>query len=136
MAVKDMFAVTGTPEEHLDRLTRPRFHMMPEEIAFHMRTPAWCGRQAAGIAPACGQVIGDLLADNALDRLRAAQAIIGPAGRHYPAGGRLRACEGAVSSYYRRAGGAAISTAVLSFVVSEAAGGSGATTMVRRWSAQ
>ena len=25
----------------------------PEKIAFHMRTPAWCRRQAAGIGPAC-----------------------------------------------------------------------------------
>ena len=27
----------------------------PEKIAFHMRTPAWCRRQAAGIGPACEQ---------------------------------------------------------------------------------
>ena len=38
-----------------------------------MRTPAWCRRQAAGIGPACEQVIGELLADNALYRLRSAQ---------------------------------------------------------------
>jgi hypothetical protein len=54
----------------------------PEKIAFHMRTPAWCRRQAAGIGPACEQVIGDLLADNALYRLRAAQGVIGLADRH------------------------------------------------------
>ncbi len=30
----------------------------PEKIAFHMRTPAWCRRQAAAIGPACEQVIG------------------------------------------------------------------------------
>jgi transposase len=57
----------------------------PEKIAFHMRTPAWCRKQAAGIGPACGQVIGELLADNALYRLRSAQGIVGLADRHDPA---------------------------------------------------
>jgi transposase len=57
----------------------------PEKIAFHMRTPAWCRRQAAGIGPACEQVIGDLLAENALYRLRAAQGVVGLADRHDPA---------------------------------------------------
>lgn len=38
----------------------------PEKIAFHMRTPAWCRKQAAAVGPACGQVIAGLLADNAL----------------------------------------------------------------------
>ena len=40
-----------------------------------MRTPAWCRRQAAGIG-ACEQVIGELLADNALYRLRSAQGVM------------------------------------------------------------
>jgi hypothetical protein len=61
----------------------------PEKIAFHMRTPAWCRKQAAGIGPACEQVIGELLAENALYRLRAAQGVIGLADRHDP--GRLEA---------------------------------------------
>src|ERR1019366_2019925 len=56
----------------------------PEKIAFHMRTPAWWRRQAAGIGPACEQVIAGLLADNALYRLRAAQGVIGLAGRGDP----------------------------------------------------
>jgi hypothetical protein len=56
----------------------------PEKIAFHMRTPAWCRRQAAGIGPACEQVIAGLLADNALYRLRAAQGVIGLADKHDP----------------------------------------------------
>jgi transposase len=56
----------------------------PEKIAFHMRTPAWCRRQAAGIGPACEQLITGLLADNALYRLRAAQGVIGLADRHDP----------------------------------------------------
>jgi len=56
----------------------------PEKIAFHMRTPAWCRRQAAAIGPACEQVIAGLLADNALYRLRSAQGVIGLAGRNGP----------------------------------------------------
>ena len=56
----------------------------PEKIAFHMRTPAWCRKQAAGIGPACEQVIGELLAENALYRLRAAQGVAGLADKHDP----------------------------------------------------
>ena len=56
----------------------------PEKIAFHMRTPAWCRRQAKGTGPACEQVISELLADNALYRLRAAQGVVGLADRHDP----------------------------------------------------
>jgi Integrase core domain len=56
----------------------------PEKIAFHMRTPAWCRRQAAAIGPACEHLIGELLADNALYRLRSAQGVIGLADRHDP----------------------------------------------------
>jgi len=69
----------------------------PEKIAFHMRTPAWCRKQAASIGPACGQVISELLADNALYRLRAAQGIIGLADKHDP--GRLEAaCAKAIAA--------------------------------------
>ncbi len=46
----------------------------PEKIALHMRTPSWRRRQAAAIGPACEQVIGELLAANALYRLRSARA--------------------------------------------------------------
>src|SRR5215472_13277236 len=56
----------------------------PEKIAFHMRTPAWCRRQAAAIGPACEQVIAGLLAENALYRLRSAQGVVGLADRHDP----------------------------------------------------
>jgi hypothetical protein len=69
----------------------------PEKIAFHMRTPSWCRRQAAGIGPACEQVISELLADNALYRLRAAQGVIGLADKHQP--GRLEAaCAKAIAA--------------------------------------
>jgi hypothetical protein len=61
----------------------------PEKIAFRMRTPSWCRRRAAEIGPACAALIGELLADNALYRLRAAQGVLGLADKHQP--GRLEA---------------------------------------------
>ena len=54
----------------------------PEKIAFHMRTPTWCRRRAAEVGPACEAVIGELLAVNALFRLRAAQGVLGLADKH------------------------------------------------------
>jgi hypothetical protein len=54
----------------------------PEKVAHFMRTPAWCRRQAALIGPACTQVIDELMAENALYRLRAAQGVIGLGGKH------------------------------------------------------
>jgi len=69
----------------------------PEKIAFHMRTPAWCRKQAAAIGPACEQVISELLAENALYRLRAAQGVIGLADKHDPS--RLEAaCATAITA--------------------------------------
>jgi hypothetical protein len=65
------------------------FHITPEKIAFHMRTPAWCRKTAAGIGPACAELIGGLLEDNALYRLRAAQGVLHLADKHQP--GRLEA---------------------------------------------
>jgi len=61
----------------------------PEKIAFHMRTPSWCRKRAAEIGPACAALIGGLLEDNALYRLRAAQGVLGLADKHQP--GRLEA---------------------------------------------
>jgi len=69
----------------------------PEKIAFHMRTPAWCRRQAAAVGPSCEYLIGELLADNALYRLRAAQGVIGLADKHDPS--RLEAaCAKAIAA--------------------------------------
>jgi hypothetical protein len=69
----------------------------PEKIAFHMRTPAWCRKQAAAIGPACEYLIGELLAESALYRLRSAQGVIGLADKHDP--GRLEAaCAKAAAS--------------------------------------
>ncbi|MGH4019909.1 MAG: IS21 family transposase [Pseudonocardiaceae bacterium] len=61
----------------------------PEKIAFHMRTPTWCRNKATEIGPACQAVIDELLAENALFRLRAAQGVLGLADKHDP--GRLEA---------------------------------------------
>ncbi len=60
-------------------------HYPPEKIAFHMRTPTWCRKTAAEVGPACVQVIGGLLVDNALFRLRAAQGVLGLREKHSPA---------------------------------------------------
>jgi transposase len=69
----------------------------PEKIAFHMRTPQWCRRQAREVGPACEQLIGELLADNALYRLRAAQGVIGLSDKHDPS--RLEAaCAKAITA--------------------------------------
>ena len=60
-------------------------HYPPEKIAFHMRTPTWCRKTAAEVGSACEQVIGGLLVDNALFRLRAAQGVLGLREAHSPA---------------------------------------------------
>jgi len=62
-----------------------------------MRTPAWCRRQAAAIGPSCEYLIGELLAEGALYRLRAAQGVIGLADKHDPS--RLEAaCAKAIAA--------------------------------------
>lgn len=61
-----------------------RFHRTPEKIAFHMRTPVWCRAQAEKVGPACVELVGGLLAENALYRLRASQGVLGLADRHDP----------------------------------------------------
>jgi len=57
-------------------------HYPPEKIAFAMRTPTWCRTRAEQIGPACVKVIAGLLEVNALFRLRAAQGVLGQAGKH------------------------------------------------------
>ena len=57
-------------------------HYPPEKIAFAMRGPTWCRNRATQIGPSVVAVITDLLADNALFRLRAAQGVLGLADRH------------------------------------------------------
>jgi Integrase core domain len=56
----------------------------PDKVAFLQRTPAWCRSRAAEVGPACVEVISELLAVNALYRLRAAQGVLSLAERHTP----------------------------------------------------
>ena len=50
---------------------------LPEHRAgFFMRTPAWCTSQARMVGPACATLVGELLAVNALFRLRQAQGVL------------------------------------------------------------
>ena len=73
-------------------------HYPPEKIAFHMRTPTWCRRQAEKIGPACAGVIEALMAVNAIHRLRSAQGILGLAGRPNVGDARLEAaCDRALA---------------------------------------
>jgi transposase len=57
-------------------------HYPPDKIAFRMRTPTWCRTRAGEIGPNCVAVIVDLLAVDVLHRLRAAQGVVGLAGKH------------------------------------------------------
>lgn len=57
-------------------------HYPPERIAFTMRGPTWCRNRAIEIGPSVVAVIAELLAENALFRLRAAQGVLGLADRH------------------------------------------------------
>jgi transposase len=59
-------------------------HYPPEKIAFHMRTPTWCRTQSDQVGPACRMVIDELLAINALFRLRSAQGILRLADKYGP----------------------------------------------------
>jgi transposase len=54
----------------------------PGKIAFFQRTPAWCRRRAREVGPACTALINELLAENALYRLRAAQGVLGLGGKY------------------------------------------------------
>ena len=54
----------------------------PEKIAFFQRTPTWCRRRAAEHGPNVTAVIDELLAVNALHRLRAVQGILALADKH------------------------------------------------------
>ena len=54
----------------------------PEKVAFFMRTPTWCRRRASELGAHVTVVVAELLTDNALHHLRAAQGVIGLADRH------------------------------------------------------
>lgn len=51
-------------------------HMPPNALAFAMRDPQWCLKQAKAIGPQCQALIERLFADRVLEHLRAAQGVI------------------------------------------------------------
>jgi len=51
-------------------------HLPPEHLAYKMRDPQWCLKQAKAIGPACHELIQRLFGHRVLDRLRAAQGVI------------------------------------------------------------
>jgi len=56
---------------------------LPEhKTGFFMRTPVWCQSQAGLAGPACAALVGELLAVNALFRLRQAQGVLRLGQRH------------------------------------------------------
>lgn len=57
----------------------------PEKVAFFQRTPAWCRKHAAELGPSVAEIAEELMAVNALHRLRSVQGIIGLADKHDPA---------------------------------------------------
>lgn len=80
-----------------------RDHLPPKAAAFLAHDRAWCLQQAAVIGPACAELIGRLLADRLIERLRAAQGVIGLEKR-YGAARVDAACARALfhnSPYYR-----------------------------------
>jgi transposase len=57
-------------------------HYPPGKALYLQRTPDVCRRQATEIGPACTEVIEGLLASRPVDKLRAAQAVIGARERY------------------------------------------------------
>lgn len=51
-------------------------HLPPEHIAYKMRDPSWCLKQAEAVGPYCHSMIKRLFSDGVLDRLRSAQGVI------------------------------------------------------------
>ena len=51
-------------------------HMPPNALAWAMRDPQWCLKQAKGVGAQCKALIERLFADRVLDNLRAAQGVI------------------------------------------------------------
>jgi len=52
-------------------------HLPPNALAFKMRDPQWCLKQATEIGEHCQRLITSLFNDKVLDNLRAAQGIVG-----------------------------------------------------------
>ncbi len=56
----------------------------PEKVAFLMRTPVWCRKQAAELGSAVTEVVASLLEVNTLHRLRSAQGVLRLADKYSP----------------------------------------------------
>lgn len=57
-------------------------HLPPQHVAYKMRDPQWCLKQAEATGPYCHQFVKRLFANRVLDRLRAAQGVVGLAKRY------------------------------------------------------
>lgn len=80
-----------------------RDHLPPDAQAFFAQDREWCLSRAAGIGPACAELIERLLTDRIVERLRAAQNILRLA-KSYPAVRLEAACVRALahdSPFYR-----------------------------------
>lgn len=66
-------------------------HLPPQHVAYQMRDPQWCLKQARAIGPNCHALITRLFADRVLDRLRAAQGVV-RLGQRYGAARLEAAC--------------------------------------------
>jgi hypothetical protein len=60
-------------------------HQPPEYIAYKMRDPQWCLEQSQSIGPRCHELLTKMFSHRVLDRLRAAQGVVGLAKRYGPA---------------------------------------------------
>lgn len=58
------------------RFVTSRQHYPPEKVAYLMKTPQWCLRRAADIGPSCEEMIRQLLGDQVVNRVAAAQGIL------------------------------------------------------------
>jgi transposase len=70
-------------------------HLPPQHLAYKMRDPQWCLKQAEAIGSHCHRFMQRLFENRVLDRLRAAQGVIGLA-RRYGAGRLEAACQRAL----------------------------------------
>jgi transposase len=73
-----------------------RDHLPPDAQAFFARDRNWCLKQAATVGPACAELVEQLLTDRVLERLRAAQGVIG-LGEKYGAARLEAACSRALN---------------------------------------
>jgi len=60
-------------------------HMPPESLAYKLRDPQWCLKQAEATGPACHTLIQRLFADKVMVNLRAAQGIVRLKDKYSPA---------------------------------------------------